>query len=42
MDVDSDGKAANEIRAIIEELLAMKAIQEDGAERPEEKVFAVK
>lgn len=42
MDVDNEGKAASEIRAIIEELLSMKAIQEDGAKRPEEKVFAVK
>lgn len=42
LDIEPDGKAAQEIRDIVTELLAMKAIQEDGADRPEEKVFAVK
>jgi len=40
MDVEPDGKAAQEIRDIVTELMAMKAIQEDGADRSEEKVAA--
>ena len=42
MDVEPDGKAAQEIRDIVTELLAMKAIQEDGADRSEEKVSAAR
>ena len=42
MDVEPDGKAAQEIRDIVTELLAMKAIQEDGADRSEEKVAAAR
>jgi len=37
MDTDPDGKASSEIKDIISELLAMKAIQEDGIDRSEKK-----
>ena len=37
MDTDPDGKASSEIKDIINELLAMKAIQEDGIDRSEKK-----
>jgi len=37
MDTEPDGKAASEIKDIIEELMAMKAIQEDGLDRSEKK-----
>ena len=42
MDVEPEGKAAQEIRDIVTELMAMKAIQEDGADRSEEKVAAAR
>lgn len=41
MDIDPQGKAAVEIRDMITELLSMKAIQEDGSEGSEKKVYAV-
>ncbi|MCC5852921.1 MAG: AAA family ATPase [Alkalimonas sp.] len=41
MDIDPEGKAAQEIRDIITELLSMKAIQEDGSAGSEKKVYAV-
>jgi chromosome partitioning protein len=37
MDTEPDGKAATEIKDIITELMAMKAIQEDGIDRSEKK-----
>ena len=37
MDTEPDGKAACEIKDIIQELMAMKAIQEDGIDRSEKK-----
>lgn len=37
MDTEPDGKAASEIKDIIQELMAMKAIQEDGIDRSEKK-----